>query len=64
MTREEWDSARELYGKYFNRWLKAHPQEITDAADWWKMFKHWFYNIRRDENGNYVYLARAEKGIL
>lgn len=64
MTREEWYSVREVCGKYFNRWLKAHPQEITDASEWWMLFKDWFYNIRRDENGKYVYLDRAQKGIL
>lgn len=65
MTREEWYEVREVYGKYFNRWLKKHPpDEELSAAEWWMMFKHWFYNIREDENGKRVSLPRAQKGIL
>ena len=65
MTREEWYEVKNVYGKYFSRWLNAHPAgyELT-AAEWWQMFKHWFYDIREDENGKRVTLPSAQKGIL
>lgn len=65
MDREEWHSCAETYGRYFKRWLKKnHPDCELTAAEWWMMFKHWFYDIREDENGKRVSLARAQKGIL
>ena len=55
MDYDEWRECMSLYGKFFNNWLKANPPKHTLSLDeYWKLFKHWFYDIREDGQGHYI----------
>ena len=62
MDANTWKECLRVYKPYFYDWCKGkYNLGELNASEFWRLFKHWFYDIRTDSKGRRITLKEAQK---